>query len=49
MSSNLNKTAKIINNYLSNFKDAQGNQPCQLKLAFMIENYCDEYCKSTRK
>ena len=45
----MKKTVKEISTYLSKFKDAKGNEPDILKVAFLIEKYCDLYVDGLNK
>lgn len=49
MKDKLTKKSDEINRYLAKFKDKKGESPNQLKVAFLIENYCDLYFKKRFK
>ena len=36
-----------INEYLKGFKDDQGEAPDPMKVAVMVQQYCDNYIKTT--
>jgi len=48
MKDELTKKAFEIQLYLTQFKDKKGNKPNHLKVAFLIENYCELYLKKSK-
>ena len=45
----MEKNVKAILSYLSKFKDAKGNEPDVIKVAFLIEEYCNLYVEQLNK
>lgn len=49
MDKKMEKNVKAILTYLSRFKDAKGNEPDVIKVAFLIEEYCNLYMEQLKK